>query len=358
MTIIISPYSIGPKVNHAGGVFEYYRILNLSKQDKLKLYAFDFENTHVNKVDFDRLKQNQNVILDFFVKFFPFLYVFYFIKELKKIQINKDDTVYIEWGEFALSYLFIKSRRKNLVLHDVLSRAIYSQYKSEKILSRKALSLFRYVFVFIYELLIYEKYEKIFVYSEIDALYLQEKIKIKKSKIIVQKPILFKEGKLNNKKGTLTISGNFQRTNNLKSLIFIIEKVLPRVKSNYILKVIGEIPEVFKKKYSNTKITFTGKVENYENEIKTSYINLAPLFISGGIFKKILDSMKYGIPTISTSIGAESFSNEVKNNILIADDETVTAKIIDTLLLEDLYYKNCSSKSEQCIQQNFNFYNE
>lgn len=358
MTIIISPYSIGPNVNHAGGVFEYYRIINLSVQDKVKVFAFDFENPQINNIDFNRLNQEQNIILDFFVKFFPFIYFIYFIKDLYKIKINNDDTVYIEWGEFALSYLFIKSRRKNLVLHDVLSRAIYSHYKSEKSLSRKALSLFRYLFVLIYERLIYDKFEKIFVYSEIDALYLREKIKIKKSIIIVEKPTLFKEGKLNNKKGTLTISGNFQRTNNLKSLIFIIEKVLPNVKSNYILKVIGEIPDIFKNKYSNSNITFTGKVEDYENEIKTSYINLTPLFISGGIFKKILDSMKYGIPTVSTSIGAESFSKEVKKNILIADDEIATAKIIDTLLMDDSYYKKCSTKTEQCIQQNFNFYNE
>jgi hypothetical protein len=68
--------------------------------------------------------------------------------------------------------------------------------------------------------------------------------------------------------------------------------------------------------------------------------------------------MKYGIPTISTSIGSESFSDEVKNNILIADNEFETAKIIESLLTDDSFYMKCSLKSDQCIQENFNFYNE
>ena len=359
MIIILSPYSLGPNVNHAGGVFEYYRILNLAKNKKTKVYAFEFDNSQILNIDFQKLNLNKNNFFDFCIKLFPFLYVFNFINDLSKIQTKKNDIVYVEWGEFALAYFFIhKDCKKYLILHDVLSKAIFSQYQMENTIFRKALSIFRYIFIYIFEYIMYRKFDKIFVYSNVDSLYLENKLGVESNKILIQKPIIFKEGNLNSIKGTLTIFGNFYRTNNLKSLIFLVEKVLPLVKANYILKVIGEIPDDVRNRLSCQKIFFTGNVDNYEKEIKTSYINLAPLFISGGIFKKIIDSMKYGIPTISTSIGAESFPSAVKKNILIADDEIETAKIIDNLILKDNYYNKVSFKSKECIIANFNLYNE
>lgn len=118
--------------------------------------------------------------------------------------------------------------------------------------------------------------------------------------------------------GTLTWAPN----NN--GLIWFINEVIPLIerKINYKLYIVGKNPssEVTEsaKKYKN--IIITGYVESVEEYYDKCDLTIVPLFIGSGQRVKLIEAFSKGMPTISTSIGAEGLHYETGKDIIIADN--------------------------------------
>ena len=80
-----------------------------------------------------------------------------------------------------------------------------------------------------------------------------------------------------------------------------------------------------------------GEVDDVSEYYANSDIALVPLLEGSGTRLKILEAMSFGIPVVSTSIGAEGIDYSDGKNILIANgEEAFTKTIIGTLTQEDL----------------------
>ena len=112
-------------------------------------------------------------------------------------------------------------------------------------------------------------------------------------------------------------------------------KTIRATDENYRLSIIGEWSPThireFTSKYPN--VEFLGFVDNLENAIKGS-IMIVPITIGSGIRMKILEACSYGVPFVSTTIGAEGIPLENGKHCFIADSQEMFAKKI--IELQDL----------------------
>lgn len=112
---------------------------------------------------------------------------------------------------------------------------------------------------------------------------------------------------------------------NHDGLIWFLKNVYPELMKDYgdfELYVIGKYPgkeltEVYGK-YGN--ITVTGYVPSVEPYYRSCDFMVVPLFAGSGQRVKIIEAFSYGLPVVSTSVGAEGLSYEDGKNLLIADD--------------------------------------
>ena len=127
--------------------------------------------------------------------------------------------------------------------------------------------------------------------------------------------------------GTLTWAPNNE------GMIWFMQKVMPMLndKLRFHLYVVGKNPSSELKslveKYSN--ITLTGYVDEVRPYYEKCDFLVVPLFVGSGQRVKIIEAFSYGMPVVSTSIGAEGLDCVDGENILIADSEMeFTEKIV------------------------------
>ncbi|NHF59859.1 glycosyltransferase [Flavobacteriaceae bacterium TP-CH-4] len=69
-----------------------------------------------------------------------------------------------------------------------------------------------------------------------------------------------------------------------------------------------------------------GKLSNIEAAMRRHRVNLAPLRFGAGIKGKLIDSMRYGMPSVTTGIGAEGMHSDLPWNGSIAESASDFAK--------------------------------
>ena len=113
---------------------------------------------------------------------------------------------------------------------------------------------------------------------------------------------------------------------NNSGLIWFLEEVLPILEDknlNYHLYIVGKNPSKEVKRLSSkyqSKVTVTGYVNSVDEYYDMCDCSVVPLFIGSGQRVKLIEAFSKGMPSISTSIGAEGLVYENNENILIADN--------------------------------------
>ncbi len=123
----------------------------------------------------------------------------------------------------------------------------------------------------------------------------------------------------------LLFLGGFQHPPNVDSLEYLISEIFPKIKEKLPevkLYVIGSNPpQKVRDMCSKSKdVIFLGYVRDIEQYLKKCRLLLAPLRYGAGVKGKITQSMTYGLPVITTSIGSEGISNENGKVLMISDD--------------------------------------
>lgn len=159
------------------------------------------------------------------------------------------------------------------------------------------------------------------------------------------------------KRKDLMFVGGFTHTPNVDAVIWFGEEVMP--------KIIKEIPDI--KWYimgsnppqkvvemANNNIIVKGFVSDEELE-KYYYqcrMSIVPLRYGAGIKGKVVEAMRYGIPVVTTSVGAEGITG-AEDILCIADDADALAREIITNYNNKECLKQISAKSYEYIKNNF-----
>jgi glycosyltransferase involved in cell wall biosynthesis len=83
---------------------------------------------------------------------------------------------------------------------------------------------------------------------------------------------------------------------------------------------------------SDPRIEVTGYVADPTPYIASADAFVVPLLAGGGMRVKILDAWLWGVPIVSTPIGAEGIAVEEGNNILLGEDASTFANAVLALL--------------------------
>jgi len=152
--------------------------------------------------------------------------------------------------------------------------------------------------------------------------------------------------------------GGFQHDPNVDAAKFLVNDVMPKVEA-----IIGEVPvfivgskptmEVLE--LSSRTVSVTGWVEDLRLFYDQAKLFVAPLRYGAGVKGKIGESLSFGLPTITTSIGAEGMGLEPGIDLFLAETADEFAKLIceiynDEEMLERMA-RNGSTKIESLFGQ-------
>ncbi|RZL39213.1 MAG: glycosyltransferase, partial [Pedobacter sp.] len=121
----------------------------------------------------------------------------------------------------------------------------------------------------------------------------------------------------------LVFIGGYKHKPNIDAVKWLVNDILPLIK-----KSLGDIPVYLLGSYppaevidlANENIKVPGYLEDVSDYFLEARIFVAPLRYGAGMKGKIGQSLEFGLPIVSTSIGAEGMDLTHEKNVLIADN--------------------------------------
>jgi glycosyltransferase involved in cell wall biosynthesis len=95
--------------------------------------------------------------------------------------------------------------------------------------------------------------------------------------------------------------------------------------------------------------------ESMDEVAKRASITVAPLRLGSGTRCKILESMAWGLPVVSTTIGAEGIDVIDGEHLLIRDDSAAFAEAMVQLLSDEQLWRACRENSGQLVRERYSW---
>jgi glycosyltransferase involved in cell wall biosynthesis len=152
--------------------------------------------------------------------------------------------------------------------------------------------------------------------------------------------------------------GSFQHTPNIDAVHWFVDEVLPLVIKQvpkFEFWVVGDKPPVSLTSLTVPSLSVLGWVENLDEVLSKARINIAPLRYGAGVKGKISHALSIGLPTVTTSIGAEGMNLTNSIDIEIADTPEEMVEKICLLLRNDQHWENISEAGKQSAEHIFGF---
>jgi hypothetical protein len=152
----------------------------------------------------------------------------------------------------------------------------------------------------------------------------------------------------------LLFIGSYNHPPNIDAVIWLCQKIMPLIwQSHPEIKVtlLGSNPPEEVKSLESDRVVVTGYVSDVEPYFLNSRVFVAPLRFGAGMKGKIGHSMSYGLPTVTTFIGAEGMGLIDGYDIRIADEPEIFAQRVLELYSQPKLWNHLSQNSLMTIQQ-------
>jgi glycosyltransferase involved in cell wall biosynthesis len=100
-------------------------------------------------------------------------------------------------------------------------------------------------------------------------------------------------------------------------------------------------------------ISLKGFVPDLQEIYHNSRVSVAPLLFGSGMKVKVLDAMARGMPTVTTSVGAEGIDIKPGTHMLVADEPIEIATQIDRLLSDPELWLRLQTESRALITERY-----
>ena len=152
---------------------------------------------------------------------------------------------------------------------------------------------------------------------------------------IIQLPCLFQVNNVHKPyrvENAYTIA-NWIHTPNIDFTIYLCEKIIPKVDVK--LYIVGKHTPDSIKKFASEKIIIHGAEYEIDKFLAKMNILLAPIFYGAGMNGKIGQALAYGIPVVTTTLGAKPYGLVHEVNAMIGDDDETFINSINRILSDD-----------------------
>ncbi|MHB1546046.1 MAG: glycosyltransferase family 4 protein [bacterium] len=218
-----------------------------------------------------------------------------------------------------------------------------------------------------FEKLEYKKFDKVLCVSSNDVENIK-KIGVDENKIELisatgnRKLISFPDIQFDSTEKSLIYIGTLSWEANIDGLIWFIKNcwtVLYRQNPDIRLNIIGASPGYKIKKLiknlSNVYLTGYLSEEDIEGYYSKSRVFIAPLRFGSGIKVKILNAMNRGIPTVTTSIGAEGIGAVDMKHLCISDTADDFSRKVNALLNQKQLWEQLSRYSRTLMKEKYDW---
>ena len=153
--------------------------------------------------------------------------------------------------------------------------------------------------------------------------------------------------------GTLTWEAN------VDGLIWFLNEGWPVIKSRHsdlVFYIVGKNPDDRIVKIVNQlgeDVILTGFIDDLEEYFVKARVFISPLRFGSGIKVKVMNAMYRGIPTVTTSVGAEGLAVEHGRHLMINDDIRSTVDSIDQLLTDRELWWNLHNDSRTLVREKY-----
>ena len=158
-----------------------------------------------------------------------------------------------------------------------------------------------------------------------------------------------------NRSGLLFIGG-FRHRPNTDAVLYFVKEIFPLVKKavpDITLEVVGDSPPDSIRELRNKAITVTGYVPSTEPYLQKARVSIAPLRYGAGMKGKIGEAMAYGVPVVTTSVGAEGMWLVHGETAFIADTPAEFAQHVVKLYSDDGLWSTMSENARLFIKNNY-----
>ena len=150
--------------------------------------------------------------------------------------------------------------------------------------------------------------------------------------------------------------GSFGWSPNIDAVTFFVKEIFPRVKQKIRdghFFIVGADPPKEILSLRNKNVIIAGHVRNLLPYFKNCKLSVAPLRYGAGVKGKINQSMSYGVPVVTTTIGAEGMGLIDGENALISDDPDDFADKVISLYKNENLWSRLSRNSMKNVKKNF-----
>lgn len=190
-----------------------------------------------------------------------------------------------------------------------------------------------------------EKFQVVFICSEIDKEYLQNRgisanIKIMNNGIDID---YFSSDNEDFEKDRIIFTGNMPYYANYDAAIYFAKEIFPLIlekRPTSKFYIVGQKPPNKIKALATDNIIVTGFVPDIKKEYLKSAVNIAPMRFGAGTLNKVIESIALGIPVVSTTIAVEGLPEELKKYIFVADNSLEFSKQVLLILNNPELRKN------------------
>ena len=210
------------------------------------------------------------------------------------------------------------------------------------------------------ELAVYQKADMIVTVTE------QDKIEIRKEK--VNKPIFLLPNVHDFVETTISFSeregllfvGSFNHDPNTDAVLYFVREVFPIIKKKIptiMFYIVGINPPEEIKKLNSKNIIVTGWVPEVKPYLEKCRVSVVPLRYGAGMKGKVGETLSYGVPMVSTSIGAEGMDIENNVHAFISDNPKDFAERTIALYQNENIWNQFSKRGKKLIDSNYSCLN-
>jgi GT2 family glycosyltransferase len=152
--------------------------------------------------------------------------------------------------------------------------------------------------------------------------------------------------------------GGFRHTPNVDAAIFLAEEIWPRVRNEpgmegARLHIVGSLmpPEV--KALSSDDVLTVGFVQDLEAYFESIRVSVAPLRYGAGVKGKIGNSLRMGVPVVTTAVGAEGMHLRDGEHVLLSRNEQEFAANVARLYRDETLWDTLSRQGQAFAEEKF-----
>lgn len=151
----------------------------------------------------------------------------------------------------------------------------------------------------------------------------------------------------------LLFIGGFDHKPNIDAVYFLHEEIMPllwKTKPDISLTIIGSNVPAAIQQLNSEQFRILGYVEDVAPYFLNSKVFIAPLRYGAGIKGKIGQSLEYGLPLVTTDIGAEGFDFDENTKVIVGNTKQEIVDNIIAIYEDETLWKKLSADAEKVIE--------